>query len=140
MLSQTEDATLGHMALMLALEAKSLDGTYNDASIQLAIWLAAGLEKMRELASLPIIDDEIQDDRLMPFVGLTVVGHQWELHIAVKSANVNVNIYGPVSIGDTRTYYGVFQILHVLAKINKWGRRAYYPWLINKVLQPLHSY
>ncbi|KAH0541369.1 hypothetical protein FGG08_004133 [Glutinoglossum americanum] len=141
-LSQTEDAATGHMALLTTLEVKSPDGTYNAASVHLATWWAAGLEKMRQLARLPILGDEAasveaRDSGLMPFVGWTVVGHRWELHVAVKRPSGRVSIYGPVPVGDTSTCYGVFQILHVLAKVNAWGRRVYYPWLVKRVLEPL---
>ena len=87
-ISQTKDATVGHLAQLSAFEVKSPDSTYNAASIQLATWWAAGLEKMRQLARQPVETSE--DDELLPFVGCTVVGHHWDLHIAFKKRNGQV--------------------------------------------------
>lgn len=51
-LSQSDEAAIFFSCQLAAVEIKSPDGSYYGASVQLAIWLAAGLEKMRQLKEL----------------------------------------------------------------------------------------
>lgn len=53
-LSQSDHESIKRYCQLAAIEIKSPDGSYYGATIQLAIWLAAGLEKMRQLRELAI--------------------------------------------------------------------------------------
>lgn len=46
-------------------------------------------------------------------------------------------IYGPMVMGDTASFQGVFQILNVLRQIEEWGHETYWPWLRDTILMPL---
>lgn len=72
-LSQMTDAYTSTVPLVCCLEVKEREGDYNEASTQLGICCAAGLERLRELSVLGRDDEE--DKELLPFLGWTVVGH-----------------------------------------------------------------
>ncbi|KAL1960945.1 hypothetical protein VTO42DRAFT_4833 [Malbranchea cinnamomea] len=87
-LSQSDRLDPGKYSQFLAIEVKSLDGSYYAASVQLAVWLAAGLQKMkllRELATEMRSETEPSPVHLLPFMAIAVSGHVWNLHIASKA-------------------------------------------------------
>ena len=96
-LCQTEDASFRRLSQFGAVEVKSPDGSYYESSVQLAIWLAAGLEKSRQLTELARINTSQPESgtrdkgaSLLPYLGISVVGHVWNLHVAWKSADGTV--------------------------------------------------
>ncbi|KAK2813979.1 hypothetical protein FQN50_000383 [Emmonsiellopsis sp. PD_5] len=141
-LCQSEDLLLSQCSQFTAIEIKSPDGSYYAASIQLAVWLSAGLEKMRQLREQAAgIDNKTgaSYEPLMPFVGIIVTGCVWNLHLADKAEDGTVRIYGPLIIGDTATSRGVLRINAALDYVRTWGEEVYYPWLKAKILEPLAS-
>lgn len=98
-LSQSQDATISLCCQFAAIEVKSPDGSYYGSSVQLAIWLAAGLEKTRRLKELAAAsraavgsgaEGATEETALPPYVGISVVGHVWNLHLAAKMADGDV--------------------------------------------------
>jgi hypothetical protein len=79
-LSHMSDAYSSTVPLVSGIEVKESGGDYNEALMQLGIWSAAGLRHISRLAA---------GKPLRPFVGWTVVGHEWRLHICWKE-NDNV--------------------------------------------------
>ncbi|KAK2794668.1 hypothetical protein FQN51_000766 [Onygenales sp. PD_10] len=78
LLSQTEDPLVGYVSQLVAIEIKSSDGGYDSSSLQLATWLPAGLENMRLLLERAREAQGIQGEdeiELLPFIGITAVGH-----------------------------------------------------------------
>jgi hypothetical protein len=82
------DAYTSTVPLVSGIEVKESGGDYNEAVMQLGIWSAAGLEKVRQLGGR-IIDGAAAK----PFIGWTVVGHEWRLHIAWKEPSGRVVSY-----------------------------------------------
>lgn len=95
-LSQTDDPTVGTHSHCVAIEVKSPDGSFYGSSLQLATWLAAGLEKMNlllESASEALGRKKQKDQKSnspLPFIGIAVIGHTWNLHVASKADNGDV--------------------------------------------------
>jgi hypothetical protein len=105
-LSQMEDAYTMRVPLVAGVEVKERGGSYNEATVQLGVWCAAGLEKLRrlreeghekrtrergEVDEPPRKEGEAEEEReLPPFVGWTVVGHEWKLHVVWKDESGNV--------------------------------------------------
>jgi hypothetical protein len=80
--SQTTDPFTKRVALFSGIEVKQSNGGNTEALVQLAIWLAAGLEKLSRLQGL---HGEKSDSRvLLPAIGWTVIGHDWNLYIAFR--------------------------------------------------------
>lgn len=95
-LCQSEEGPFRRFCQFAAIEIKSPDDSYYEASVQLGIWLAAGLEKTRELkaaANASQTSFSIEDTTLLPYVGIAVVGHVWHLHLGTKSADGSVVSY-----------------------------------------------
>jgi len=90
-LSQMTDAYTSTVPLVCCLEVKERGGDYNEAITQLGIWCAAGLERLRGLRALGRNDQE--DKELPPFLGWTVVGHDWKFHISWKDTDGNMVMF-----------------------------------------------
>lgn len=87
-LCQSDNLALGRFIQFARIEVKSADGSYYAASAQLAVWLSAGLEKMRLLKELATgMEDETP---LLSSVGISVTGYVWNLHLAAKAADGTV--------------------------------------------------
>ena len=92
-LSQMTDAYTSTVPLVCGLAVKEQGGDYNQAVTQLGIWSAAGLERLRGLWTLSrgnIGRGVGEEEELPPFLGWTVVGHDWKFHISWKDAAGNV--------------------------------------------------
>lgn len=90
-LSPTQDICAACSPQLAAIEVKCPEGVYLSSSLQLATWLAAGLEKTRQLYMLAGASKEGRTaESLMPLMGVTVVGHFWLLYIAEKDASGKV--------------------------------------------------
>ena len=77
-LSQMADADTSTLVLACGVEIKESGGDYNEALLQLGVWSAAGLEKLYSL-----LDNKSQPSAL-PLLGITVIGHEWKIHISWK--------------------------------------------------------
>lgn len=86
-LSQMMDGASGMVPMVSCVEVKEPGGNYNEAIAQVSIWCAAGLERLRGLRTLGGVED---DEQLPPFVGWTVVGHDWKFHVTWKGQDGNV--------------------------------------------------
>jgi hypothetical protein len=87
-LSQMTDAYTSTVPMVCCLEVKERGGDHNEAIVQLGIWCAAGLERLRGLWTLGGRD--LQEEELPPFLGWTVVGHDWKFHLSWKDSDGNV--------------------------------------------------
>ncbi|KAM5432718.1 hypothetical protein MferCBS31731_007432 [Microsporum ferrugineum] len=138
-LSQTEDAIQGYQSHFVAVEAKSPDGSLYSSMVQLATWMAAGLEKTTQLQQLAgtACQPARQKCGTLPILGISVVGHTWYLFVATKVEDGNVTLYGPMGMGDTLTSKGVLELSSVLQEMKAWGLSVYWPWLRDTILKPL---
>lgn len=72
------DAYTSLLVLPCGIEIKEMGGDMNEALLQLAVWTAAGLEKLKSLVNA----DEVVE--MLPLLGITVTGHEWRIHISWK--------------------------------------------------------
>lgn len=91
-LSQTDNPSVSYSSHFVSVEVKSPDGSYLSSALQLATWLAAGLEKTRQLKELA---DETSgksgsSEAVLPSLGISIVGNMWFLYVAAKSENGKV--------------------------------------------------
>ncbi|KAF7857328.1 hypothetical protein EAF04_009569 [Stromatinia cepivora] len=140
MISQTTDASMKRVALFSGIEVKQENGGKDEALIQLAIWLAAGLWNIRKLGELgqkqPYLCKELH-----PMVGWTVIGHDWYTYIVYmgdQNGQDACYVVGPwrVAAADTRDVYGVFKLLRLVGKADEFASKVYWPWLKDEVLTP----
>lgn len=142
-ISQTMDANTKRLALFSGIEVKQENGGKDEALVQLAIWLAAGLESLRRLGELgqkrPYMAQE-----LCPTVGWTVIGHDWHTYIAYMATQDGQNsftVVGPwrVAAADTRDVFGVFKLLRLVENAAGFALEGYWEWLRDEVLMPCTS-
>ncbi|KAL9098026.1 MAG: hypothetical protein Q9163_006229 [Psora crenata] len=137
-LSQLNDVCTRKLALYLAAEVKKFGGNEMEAEAQLFTWLAAGVTKSRKLLKKA----KFASSDTLPLLGWTIVGHRWELYMAlgkgIEEAS-EINIFGPfrTCAVDTRTYFSVFKLLRINERIKLWAREQYWPWFCEAVLDPL---
>jgi hypothetical protein len=117
-LSQMTDAYTSTVPLVCCLEVKERGGDYNEAITQLGIWCAAGLERLRELWTPGRRSDDsgrdLEEEELPPFLGWTVVGHDWKFHISWKDADGNVvSSLSPLLRSHALTYFYIYSITNV---------------------------
>jgi hypothetical protein len=84
-ISQTTDANTKQLALFSGIEVKQENGGKDEALVQLAIWLAAGLENVKRLNSLGQ-GRSCMTRELRPTVGWTVIGHDWHTYISYMAS------------------------------------------------------
>lgn len=97
------DAYTSTVPLVCGIEVKEPGGDYNEAIMQLGIWSAAGLEKVRGLGGRTADGTAAGE----PFLGWTVVGHEWRLHIAWKEPRgrvVSCQLRNAIAITDLPYY------------------------------------
>lgn len=94
-ISQTTDAFTKRVLLFSGMEIKSDDGGKKEALAQLAVWLAAGLEKIRQLGEQLKDEGEDSINWMLPSLGLTVIGHDWYIYLAYKVGDEVVRTFFP---------------------------------------------
>lgn len=123
-------------------EVKVLDGNAAQAQFQLYTWwLGAGTVKLRKLLK-KAGGGTPTSELTKPLLGWTIVGHSWELCVALGKGNEaadEVCMYGPVRGATCPSYdfVGVFKLLRLCERIKDWTRDEYWPWFCKKVLDPL---
>ncbi|KAI9813024.1 MAG: hypothetical protein M1832_006415 [Thelocarpon impressellum] len=131
-LSQTSDAKARGMALLANVEVKSSAGDYLEASVQIGTWVAAGLEKLRLLAT-EFSGTEYACDQLWPLPCWTVVGHTWSLHIAYKERDGTVIVQGPFPSGGTATHLDILILLDTIRRVHRYAEQ-YWAWFQRDIL------
>lgn len=98
-----------------------------DPLIQLGAWVAAEFNK-RYREGWPLD---------MPVVAIAIEGDEWLLYIVhhisghgdeATSHPFKLRFVGPIPIGSTTDYQGMFRILFVLCTLGNWGEQVYRPW------------
>ncbi|PGG94990.1 hypothetical protein AJ79_10330 [Helicocarpus griseus UAMH5409] len=90
---------LGTRPQLASVDVKSPDGSAYDSSLQLSTWLMAGLELLQRLReqgqawreSSNEEDTDAIADRPVHSIGISIIGHQWLIFIAVKHDYGDVN-------------------------------------------------
>lgn len=90
--SHTLDANTKRLALFSGIEVKQENGGKDEALVQLAIWLAAGLENVRRLGDIGHERPCTVGD-LKPTVGWTVIGHDWHTYIAYMASENGRDVF-----------------------------------------------
>lgn len=134
------DTYTKHIPLVGGIEVKTSGGSSLEASVQLGIWSAAGLQKARLLqrerqlmtAAGPSDRDArqsvpSQENEQLPFFGWTIVGHEWKLYITWK--DVIGEVVSHVNLSSCRLTYHIL-ILHSMC-LGRWRPAR---WELNNML------
>ncbi|CAG8973654.1 hypothetical protein HYALB_00002220 [Hymenoscyphus albidus] len=137
-LSQMTDAYTSTVPLVCCLKVKERGGDYNEAIVQLGIWCTAGLERLRGLwvRTSDGSDGNSELEELPPFLGWTVVGHDWKFHIVWKDASGNVIVLGPWRVlnAGTGSHTEILILLSLIQSVKRWLEGEYWAWLCENVL------
>ncbi|KAH9206340.1 hypothetical protein DL95DRAFT_73787 [Leptodontidium sp. 2 PMI_412] len=139
-LSQMTDAYTSTVPLACCLEVKERGGDYNEAILQLGIWCAAGLERLRGLWTRGRTDSGSGlEEELPPILGWTVVGHDWKFHISWKDDGGNVIVLGPwrsLNAG-TGSHPEILILMALIRAVKNWLEQEYWVWMCRNVLDGL---
>jgi hypothetical protein len=148
-LSQMSDAYTSTIVLGCGVEIKESGGDYNEATMQLGVWAAAGLKKMESML------DVETSEAVMPLLGITAIGHEWKIHISWKidgtgetvsplpiaraSTHESQLVVGPYPLlqSSTASYLGIFNLRQLLHRIREYLCQQFWPWHEKAILQPL---
>jgi hypothetical protein len=136
------------------VEVKEKGGDYNEAIVQLGIWSAAGLERVRGLRAVALerrrrrhnadigkMSDELDDatEDVPPFLGWTVVGHDWRFYIIWKEKHGNVIVLGPWRTlnAGTGSHADILTLIILVQTVKCWLEEEYWSWLCENVLDGL---
>ncbi|KAH9212301.1 hypothetical protein DL95DRAFT_178515 [Leptodontidium sp. 2 PMI_412] len=76
---------------------------------------------------------------LPPFVGWTIVGHDWKFHIAWKDKSGNVTVLGPWRIlnAGTGSHSEILILFALIKTVKQWLEKEYWTWICGNVLDGL---
>lgn len=126
-INHSDAAYLQYKPSSVSIETKRANISEDDAKLQLGTWVHAHYAKLADLVRGPA-------DTPMPSLPLLMVqGHEWRLMIAEKSGPM-IYIHGDVSIGDTKSVLGIYQIIGVFWSLARWTKEVYQPWFVKNCL------
>jgi hypothetical protein len=116
--NQSTYAPLRFAPIACNIETKTATSA-NQGKLQLSVWTASWFKRVSELVpggNVPTI----------PLIH--VVGHEW--HVSFASLHKNhIEIAEELSIGDTRTLLGLYQLVASLRRIGDWIAMTYRKWV-----------
>ncbi|KAH0364272.1 hypothetical protein KCU65_g6920, partial [Aureobasidium melanogenum] len=128
-LSPMTDAYTATLPLVCGLEVKRLDGSEEEAQLQLMVWQTAMLAHLDYLRNT----GGDLDLPLPPVVAWTITNHSWKFYIAWKQHDGAVHIMRPfaqstaASSAGTENTVSIFILLKLWTKLVAWFRADYYP-------------
>ncbi|KAL8709028.1 MAG: hypothetical protein Q9220_006152 [cf. Caloplaca sp. 1 TL-2023] len=98
-----------------------------DPLVQLGAWVAAEFSKRNKEGwplNMPVVAIAVEQDEWQLFI----VHHVSEGGKGATQESFKLRFVGPVKIGSTANYQGIFRILFVLCTLGNWGEQVYRPW------------
>ncbi|KAI1824804.1 hypothetical protein F4861DRAFT_227731 [Xylaria intraflava] len=130
--NQTEYLPLRYNPAAVTIETK-VKSSLRDPLLQLGIWIAAWHERMSQVRTfrsqtLKLGADERKQlfgARLVSVPLIVVTSYEWEVYFACDNQS-SVNMYGPVSLGSTKSLLSAYALLASLEAIGDWIRTIFY--------------
>ncbi|KAK7423043.1 hypothetical protein QQX98_001333 [Neonectria punicea] len=143
-INQTPYFSLRHRPIAVSIETKTISRTEEEARVQLAIWVAAQMHRIRELgrqygAPITSVSTDVDDDAItavdtillqMTFPLLYVNSSHWTLLLARPSLRpsrdgssgkqLQVTIYNRINLGDSSSLLGTYQLISSLRVLLEW--------------------
>ncbi|KAK8152102.1 hypothetical protein IWX90DRAFT_445995 [Phyllosticta citrichinensis] len=108
--------------IAVSIETKKPDtADANKALTQLATWTSLQLKRFQQLTP---------GKELLRVPMILVLGFDWDLYFFVPTDDeyVHAKIYGPVSIGNTRTHLNTYRLVQSLRAVAKWTATKFDNW------------
>lgn len=97
-----------------------------ESNIKLGVWVSAQFARMSQL------NHGNEDLPLLPL--LMIQGHQWAFMIAHKVNATRIVIYRDLSLEETRSILGIYQLLAAVRRLAQWLDEVLRPWFEARVL------
>ncbi|KAF5023645.1 hypothetical protein F66182_4290 [Fusarium sp. NRRL 66182] len=129
---------LRYRPILLGIETKTVERTEAEARMQLGIWIAAHIRRIWSLggnlasSEADKLEQTIQD---MVFPLIYVQSAKWSLMFArpfftdtPEGRSIKIVIYHDISLGETSSIQGIYQLLQAFRVLRKWGNEVYRGW------------
>ncbi|KAJ8128780.1 hypothetical protein O1611_g4852 [Lasiodiplodia mahajangana] len=124
--NQTEYLPLRYNPVAVTIETK-VKSSIRDPLLQLGIWVAAWHERMAQVRTFRsqavklTAEERVQlfSTRLVSVPLIVVNSFDWEVYFACDNQS-SVSMYGPMSLGSTKTLLSAYVLLTSLEAIGKW--------------------
>ncbi|KAF5023775.1 hypothetical protein F66182_4168 [Fusarium sp. NRRL 66182] len=113
--------------IAISIETKTINRSEAEARVQLAIWVASQIERIRLLLSREVLDELISG---MVFPLLFVQAENWSIFFArLDPDNLShIHIYTGKRIGDTSSVLGVYSLLQCMRRLREFVEGTYAEW------------
>ncbi|SLM34960.1 hypothetical protein LPUS_03952 [Lasallia pustulata] len=110
-LSHLTDAYTGRLLVNYALEVKVSDGHKDEACLQLAIFHAAVLQKLKSF--LGLTTESVDLSQIPPMMGWTMVGQEWRCFITSFATDGSIVTEGPLDEINvsTTSHVAIFRLI-----------------------------
>ncbi|KAI0520841.1 hypothetical protein F5B22DRAFT_598593 [Xylaria bambusicola] len=124
--NQTEYLPLRYKPIAVTIETKGKSST-RDPLLQLGIWIAAWHERMLQVRTfrsqaVKLTAEERKELFSMKLVSvplIVITSYEWGLYFACDHQS-SIEMYGPISIGSTRSLLSAYALLTSLEAIGTW--------------------
>lgn len=130
---------LRHRPIFLGIETKTISRTEEEARVQLGIWVTAHIKRIWSLSSRLSVSEagELkQAIQEMVFPLIYVQSAKWSLLFARPffkpdaqgDETLEIVVYHDISLGETSSIDGIYQLLQAFRVLRKWGDVVFRSW------------
>lgn len=123
--NQTRCDSLRHRPIAVSIETKTPDAEEEEAKVQLIVWAAAQLNRLRML-------NPAADALFLPLVYIS--GPSWYLLFASMDPDSSFRLYGKLDMGETRSLTGVYKLLASLRRLAAWVEQEFKDRFVANIL------
>ncbi|KAJ4248099.1 hypothetical protein NW762_012869 [Fusarium torreyae] len=158
MFNHTNLKPLDEKPIAVSMETKKTGEGWENARLQMEVWMAAHWEFLRHLLELrqraanqvSIMDQHARVDvpadlepslnndqtwQLPAFLpGIIIQGHDWHLVLTTCEGG-KMNFWQKKTFGATSSSKGIYQIIYTLQLLQQWARDEYWAWLRKLLLE-----
>ncbi|KAI0414357.1 hypothetical protein F5X98DRAFT_253169 [Xylaria grammica] len=129
--NQTEYLPLRFKPIAVTIETK-VTSSARDPLLQLGIWIAAWHERMTHLRTFRSQAVRVSAEKQMQLFRATLVSvplimvtsFEWEVYFACDNQS-HITLYGPISLGSTRSLLSAYALVASLEAIGHWVRTTF---------------
>ena len=128
--------SMRHRPIVISIETKTESRTQEEAQVQLAIWVAA---QMQRIVAFAPSGARVLENMVFPLI--YVDSDKWSIFFARGSLappekeaspqeqpKICIKIYEQVALGDTTSMLGVYTLLRGLRELGNWASKNFRGW------------
>ncbi|EXK24197.1 hypothetical protein FOMG_19062 [Fusarium oxysporum f. sp. melonis 26406] len=133
-------APLSDNSIAVSVETKKTGEGWENAKLQMEVWMAAHWQFLRKLLSLRQRAQELTTTNekrwnLPDFIpGIIIQGHDWHLIITTPEGEKTV-FWQKKNFGDTSSSKGIYKIIYNLQLLRQWAQEDYWKWMRELLLE-----